>query len=123
MQGLATVQKERMSRYQIEDTENALRRVRAELQIKVRQCEVLACECDAVREAASREAEGLRVVIGNLTASLQQAKLDTLKAQQQAGQARQQSEGDRRLALKEQERRLQEEFQRVQRSWSEEINR
>jgi regulator of replication initiation timing len=36
MVGLATVQKERMSRYQIEDGEYAMRKIRSEMQIKIR---------------------------------------------------------------------------------------
>jgi hypothetical protein len=88
MAGLATVQKERMSRYHIEDGEHALRRVRAELQIKARECEVLACECEAAREGGRREAEGLRLVIANLTSSLDEAKTDACKLQQEASQVR-----------------------------------
>jgi hypothetical protein len=40
-----------MSRYQIEDGEYAIRKIRSEMQIKARECEVLACENDSIKEA------------------------------------------------------------------------
>ena len=80
-------QKDRMSRYQIEDGES-LRRVRAELQVKVRECELLARDCESAREAGRREAEGLRLVIANLTASLDENKLEAQRLQQELGQIR-----------------------------------
>lgn len=123
MMELATVQKERMSRYQIEDSENALRRVRAELQIKARECEVLACECEAAREAGRRETEGLRLVIANLTASINESKVEVLRLQQEAGQWKEQAESDKRLALKELERRLQDDFAKIELKWGEDAAR
>jgi hypothetical protein len=108
------MQKERMSRYQVEDGES-LRRTRAELQVKVRECELLARDCDAGREASRREADGLRQVIANLTASFDEVKLESLKLHQETAQMREQAESDKRLAFKDLERKLQEEFSRSER--------
>jgi regulator of replication initiation timing len=73
--GASNMQKDRMSRYQVEDSEYAIRKIRSELQIKTRECEVMFSEIETAREANSKEIEGLRLIITNLTLSNDEVKL------------------------------------------------
>lgn len=80
--------------------------------MKTKELELLGRDYEAVKEAGRREAEGLRLVINNLNTSLDEAKIDAIRLQQELAGLREQAETDRRMAVKEAERRIQEEWSR-----------
>jgi hypothetical protein len=106
----------------MEDSET-LRRMRSELQMKSKELELLGRDYEAAKEAGHREADGLRLLISSQGASLDEAKLDAVRLQQELAGLREQAETDRRMAVKEAERRLHEEWSRVERERAEEAAR
>lgn len=69
--------------------------------MKIKELELLGRDYEAAKEAGRREAEGLRLVISNINTSLDEAKIDAIRLQQELAGLREQAETDRRMAVKE----------------------
>ncbi len=66
----------------MEDGET-LRRMRSELQMKSKELELLGRDYEAAKEAGRREIDGHLLLINGLKVSLEEAKLETLRLQQE----------------------------------------
>ena len=105
---------QRMSRYQAEDQDYALRKVKSELMIKVRECEVLTCELEAYKDASKKEIDSLRVIITDLTTRSEEIKLENNKLSQEMQRVKDEAESDQRIAVKEADRKAREEMGKLQ---------
>lgn len=114
---------QRMSRYQAEDQDYALRKVKSELMIKVRECEVLACELEATKDANSKEIDSLRQAVSSLTSGSEDLKLENGKLQLEVQRVKDEAESDQKIAVREADRKAREELSKVQREAQAEAER